>query len=276
MSGTLTLAATPIGNFRDASPRLIEALQTFPFIAAEDTRTLVELLRRLQIEASGTLVSYHEHNEKARVVKIIELLQHDHDVLVVSDAGMPTVSDPGFPLVQAAIEANIPVTVIPGPSAVLTALALSGLPSDSFSFEGFVPRKENQRHSFFTKLAHEQRTMIFFEAPHRIEKTIAMMVKVFGEDRQLVLARELTKKFEEVRRGTCAEIFASLLKKSVKGEIVLVLAGFNGEEISFENALEQVQTLVHDGLRLKDACKQVSSQTGISSKELYNTTVIKR
>jgi 16S rRNA (cytidine1402-2'-O)-methyltransferase len=195
----LILAATPIGNLSDASARLIEHLGTVKFIAAEDTRTLLKLARGLNVTLDAKLYSLHEHNEAERVSQILEIAQTE-DVLVVSDAGMPTVSDPGFVLVRAAIEAGIAVTVIPGPSAVLAALAVSGLPTDRFSFEGFLPRKSGERKKLFQELLSDPRTLIFFESPHRIGQSLKDAMSVFGERRASV-SRELTKKFEQTVRG---------------------------------------------------------------------------
>ncbi|MFT4246267.1 MAG: 16S rRNA (cytidine(1402)-2'-O)-methyltransferase [Micrococcaceae bacterium] len=273
MSGILTLAGTPIGNIKDASPRLQEALATFPVIAAEDTRTLKQLLHRLGINTEARLISYHEHNERNRAAELIEILQNGQDILVVSDAGMPTVSDPGFSVVNAAIEANCLVSVIPGPSAVLSALAVSGLPTNTFTFEGFIPKKTNERKTFLTELKTEKRTMVFFEAPHRITKTVKAMTEVFGNARQLVLAREITKKFEEIIRGTTSAVLESITVKPPKGEIVLVLAGYTPKAASLTDGLTEVQKLVSNGMRLKDACKQIAKETGLSSKQLYDAMV---
>ncbi|MFT4186612.1 MAG: 16S rRNA (cytidine(1402)-2'-O)-methyltransferase [Micrococcaceae bacterium] len=271
--GTLTLAGTPIGNSKDASLRLREALETFPIIAAEDTRTLKQLLHRLGINTEARLISYHEHNERNRSAELIELLQNGQDILVVSDAGMPTVSDPGFSVVNAAIEANCPVSVIPGPSAVLAALAVSGLPTNKFTFEGFIPKKNNERKNFLTELKAEKRTMVFFEAPHRIIKTVKAITEIFGYNRQLVLARELTKRFEEIIRGTTLEVLESITVKPPKGEIVLVLAGHTPKPASIADGLTEVKQLVSTGIRLKDACKQIAKETGLSSKQLYDAMV---
>ena len=201
----LILAATPIGNLSDASARLIEHLGTAKFIAAEDTRTLLKLARGLGVKLDAKLFSLHEHNEAERVNQLLEIAATE-DVLVVSDAGMPTVSDPGFVLVRAAIEAGIEVTVVPGPSAVLAALAVSGLPTDRFSFEGFLPRKSGERKKVFQTLLQEPRTMVFFESPHRIDDSLKDALTVFGPERQASVSRELTKKFEQTVRGTIPEL----------------------------------------------------------------------
>ena len=201
----LILAATPIGNLSDASPRLVEHLVSAKFIAAEDTRSLLKLANALGIKLNARLFSLHEHNESDRIEQILEIAGED-DVLVVSDAGMPTVSDPGFLLVRAAVKAEIAVTIIPGPSAVLSALAVSGLPTDRFTFEGFLPRKSGDRRKAFTALAEEQRTMVFFESPHRIKEALEDASAIFGADRLATVSRELTKKFEHTERASLGEL----------------------------------------------------------------------
>ena len=265
----IVLAATPIGNLQDASARLREALANAELIAAEDTRVTQKLLAGLGIDNRPQLVSLHEHNERARVAELVERAR-SQDVLVLSDAGMPTVSDPGFALVEAAAAAGVTVTALPGPSAVVTALALSGLPTDRFSFEGFVPRKGRDR--WFSQLAHEQRTMIFFESPHRLAETLGVAAEAFGAERRAVVARELTKLYEEVRRGTIAEL-ATWASEGVRGEIVIVVAGAAPLEVSADDALAQVQRLVADGVRLKDAAAEVAALTGASARELYNAAL---
>ena len=201
----LILAATPIGNLSDASPRLVEHLISSKFIAAEDTRSLLKLANALGIKLNARLFSLHEHNENERIEQILEIAGED-DVLVVSDAGMPTVSDPGFLLVRAAVKADVAVTIIPGPSAVLSALAVSGLPTDRFTFEGFLPRKTGDRKKAFEALAREARTMVFFESPHRILESLEDAAAVLGAERQASVSRELTKKFEHTQRGTLPEL----------------------------------------------------------------------
>ena len=270
----IVLAATPIGNLGDASPRLREALETARTVAAEDTRTVTKLLQALGIENRPQLVALHEHNERERAAKLVEQARSE-DIVVVSDAGMPAISDPGFILVDAAVAAGVDVTVIPGPSAVVTALALSGLPTDRFSFEGFVPRKSGERAAWFAELAHESRTMVLFEAPHRIAESLAAASIAFGPNRRAAVCRELTKKFEEVKRGTLSEL-ADWAAAEVRGEIVIVIAGAERSNVSFESALAQVQTLAAAGTRLKDAAAEVAQQTGLSSRELYNAALAAR
>lgn len=267
----LILAATPIGNLSDASPRLVENLQACNFIAAEDTRSVLKLANGLGIKLSARLFSLHEHNESERLAQIVEIAG-EHDVLVVSDAGMPTVSDPGFLLVRACVEAGIDVSIIPGPSAVLSALAVSGLPTDRFTFEGFLPRKSGDRRKAFGALLRETRTMVFFESPHRIEESLADAVAVFGADRQASVSRELTKKFEHTERGSLAEL-ALWAQTQPKGEMVLVVAG--GKEIVVESAtlVDQVMALAAAGTGLKQAVAEIAGANGVSKSELYSLTL---
>lgn len=263
----IILAATPIGNLGDASRRLVEALESAPVIAAEDTRTAQRLLAALGVANRPRLVALHDHNERQRSVELVELAR-DEDVLVLSDAGMPTVSDPGFGLVAAAAEAGVVVTAIPGPTAVVTALALSGLPTDRFTFEGFLPRKPGERRSALTALAHEQRTMVFFESPARVAASLSDMAAAFGAERRAAVCRELTKLHEEIARGTLAEL-VSWAAPGVRGEIAVVVAGAAPREVEFADAVAQVRALIGGGTRLKDASREVAAQTGHPSRELY-------
>lgn len=273
----LILAATPIGNLSDSSARLIEHLGSARFIAAEDTRTLLKLANGLGVKLNAKLFSLHEHNEADRVQQLLEIAQTE-DVLVVSDAGMPTVSDPGFVLVRAAIEAGIAVTVIPGPSAVLAALAVSGLPTDRFSFEGFLPRKSGERKKFFTELLSEPRTMVFFESPHRIKDSISDAVSVFGPDRRATVSRELTKKFEETVRGSLAELL-TWAEVEPRGELVLVIAGISQEEkpeVTSADLLEAVEFARNAGLSLKQSVAKVALANGVSKSDLYQQVLDSR
>lgn len=273
----LILAATPIGNLSDASARLIEHLGTAKFIAAEDTRTLLKLARGLGVKLDAKLFSLHEHNEAERVSQLLEIAATE-DVLVVSDAGMPTVSDPGFVLVRAAIEAGIDVTIIPGPSAVLSALAVSGLPTDRFSFEGFLPRKSGERKKLFQSLLLETRTMVFFESPHRIDDSLKDALSVFGETRQASVSRELTKKFEQTIRGTLHELL-EWSANPTKGELVLVIAG-NTEAIttsaSSEDLLAEVEQSRSEGLSLKQSVAKVADKHSLSKSDLYQQVLDSR
>lgn len=268
----IILAATPIGNLGDASARLIEALTNAEIIAAEDTRTTQHLLRALGIDNRPRLVALHEHNESARSAELVELAR-DHDVLVLSDAGMPGISDPGYPLVAAAAAAGVTVTAIPGPSAVITALAVSGMPTDRFAFEGFLPRKG--RRARLDELARETRTLIFFESPHRLAESLGDLAAAFGADRRAAVCRELTKLHEEVVRGTAAEL-AEHFAEGARGEIVLVVTGAGGVVADPAEAVARVRELVSRGVRLKDAAAEVAAETGLSKRELYDGALADR
>lgn len=270
----IILGATPIGNLGDASPRLREALEQTEVIAAEDTRTAIHLLRALGIESRPRLIAMHDHNERERAAEIVELAR-ETDVLVLSDAGMPTVSDPGFHLVDAAAAAGVQVTAIPGPSAVVTALAVSGLATDRFTFEGFLPRKPGDRRSALRGLAAEPRTMVFFESPNRLASSLADVAAVLGADRRVAVCRELTKMFEEVKRGTATEL-AEWAAAGVKGEICIVIAGAEAVAADPETAVEQVLALVADGARLKEASSEVAEATGLSKRDLYQAALAAR
>lgn len=267
----IILAATPIGNLGDASARLIELLGSAPVVAAEDTRVTQRLLAGLGVENRPRLIALHDHNERDRAAELVELAR-DQDVLVLSDAGMPTVSDPGFHLVEAAAAAGVGVTALPGPSAVLTALAVSGLPTDRFTFEGFLPRKTGERTSALRALSAEPRTMVFFESPNRLAASLTDMAAVFGPDRRAVVCRELTKLFEEVRRGTVAEL-AGWAEGGVRGEIAVVVAGAPARAADPEAALAQVLALVASGTRLKEAAAEVADATGLGKRDLYQAAL---
>jgi 16S rRNA (cytidine1402-2'-O)-methyltransferase len=223
-SGVLVLAGTPIGDVRDASARLVEELGRADVVAAEDTRRLRRLAHELGVTVTGRVVSYYDAVEQARLPGLLESLRAGARVLLVSDAGMPGVSDPGYRLVAACADAGISVTAVPGPSAVLTALVLSGLPVDRFAFEGFLPRKPGERMRVLSSLATDERTLVFFEAPHRLAATLDAMVEAFGEHRPAAVCRELTKTYEQVRRGTLADL-AVWAGDEVRGEITLVVQG---------------------------------------------------
>jgi 16S rRNA (cytidine1402-2'-O)-methyltransferase len=273
--GLLVLAATPIGDPRDAAPRLAEELRGADVVAAEDTRRLRRLCDTLGVSPGGAVVSYHEHNEAARTPDLLERLRAGARVLVVTDAGMPSVSDPGYRLVSAAVAADVPVTCVPGPSAVLMALAVSGLPVDRFCFEGFLPRKSGERSRALAALAAEPRTMIFFEAPHRLEQTLTAMADAFGADRAAAVCRELTKTYEEVRRGPLPEL-AAWAAEGVRGEITVVVGGAPAKVGDPGDALAGIQQRVAAGERLKDVTKDVAARTGLSAKELYDAAVAAR
>ena len=262
----LILAGTPIGNIGDASARLLLTLQQAKVIAAEDTRSLLKLANHLDIKLTAELISLNEQNELQKLDRLVEIAGTENLVLV-SDAGMPTISDPGFALVRACSEQGVEIQVVPGPSSVIAALAVSGLSTDRFSFEGFIPRKSGERKKSFQKLVSETRTMIFFESPHRITESLVDAASVFGGDRKASLSRELTKKFEETLRGTLAEL--ADLAKDLKGEMVLVVAGADEAQIAPEELIEKVLELLAEGSSLKDAARAVASKYGASTSELY-------
>lgn len=263
----ILLAATPIGNLGDASLRLRETFEAATVIAAEDTRHTAQLLRLLGIENRPELLALHDHNEHEKAAALVERAQAE-DVVLVSDAGMPTVSDPGFRVVQLAAERGVAVSAIPGPSAVITALAVAGLPTDRFAFEGFLPRKSGERSRALAALAAERRTLVFFEAPTRLAASLADLATEFGADRPAAVCRELTKLHEEVRRGTLAEL-ADWAAEGVRGEIVVVVGGAPEVAVSADTALAEVQQRVAEGERLKDATRSVAEATGLSARELY-------
>ncbi|RRD36626.1 16S rRNA (cytidine(1402)-2'-O)-methyltransferase [Leucobacter sp. OH2974_COT-288] len=265
----LILAATPIGNLADASPRLRQTLAMATVIAAEDTRKTKQLLQLLEITTAAKLIAVHDHNEKDKAEQLAQLAATS-DVVLVSDAGMPTVSDPGYRVVAAAVLAEVPITVIPGPSAPVTALALSGMATDRFAFEGFLPRKTNDLTRTLSALKDDPRTLIFFEAPQRITVTLEQLAKIFGPERPVAICRELTKRYEEVLRGTAAELARELQQRQLKGEIVLVVAGATPQVMTAELAYQQVAERVAAGERLKDACRAVAASTGASARELYD------
>lgn len=274
--GRIVLAATPIGNLGDASPRLIELMTTADLVAAEDTRRLLHLANALGVRVAGKMVSYHEHNEVARIVELLEHVRAGETLLVVSDAGMPAVSDPGFRLVEAAVAEGLTVTAVPGPSAVLTALALSGLPTDRFTFEGFLPRKAGERAARLAELGKEQRTMVFFEAPHRLEPMLRALAEAFGPERPAAVARELTKMHEEVLRGPLRQLLV-WSEGEVRGEIAVVVGGAPaGEPARAVDHVARVQALVDGGMRLKDAVGAVAESERVSKRELYAAVLASR
>ena len=271
MSGVLVLAASPIGRAGDAPPRLAAELEGADVIAAEDTRRFRRLCSDLDISPQGQVVSYFEGNESGRTPQLLQRLQEGARVVLISDAGMPSVSDPGYRLVVAAVEADVPVTAVPGPSAVLTALAVSGLPVDRFCFEGFPPRKAGERSRRLAALAAEERTMVFFESPHRTAATLEAMASAFGADRPAAVCRELTKTHEEVRRGPLAEL-ASWAADGVRGEVTLVVAGADptAVESSPDDLRAQVAAREAEGLSRKDAIAETARAAGVRKREVYD------
>ena len=273
--GVLVLAATPIGDPRDAAPRLATELAGADVVAAEDTRRLRRLLDELGVTPTGRILSYHEHNERARTPELLEQLRGGARIVLVTDAGMPSVSDPGYRLSNACVEAGVRVTCVPGPSAVLMALAVSGLPTDRFCFEGFLPRKAGERARRLAGLATEQRTMVFFEAPHRLAEMLTAMADAFGSDRVAAVCRELTKTYEEVRRDGVATL-AEWAAEGVRGEITVVVSGAPAVTASVEDVLPAIQERVAAGERLKSVCAEIAEQTGLSKKALYDAAVVAR
>lgn len=275
-AGMLVLAATPIGDPRDAPPRLAGELAQADVVAAEDTRRLRRLVADLGVTPSGRVLSYHEHNEAARTAELVERLRAGERVVLVSDAGMPSVSDPGYRLVAAAASAGIPVTCVPGASAVLVALAVSGLPTDRFCFEGFLPRRPGERRRALGRLADEPRTMVFFEAARRVPQTLADLAAAFGRQRPAAVCRELTKVHEQVRRGTLGEL-SEWAAAGVLGEVTLVVAGGpRAPRAELAQVVAQVRHRVEGGERLKDVCTELAAATGLSGRELYAAAVAVR
>jgi 16S rRNA (cytidine1402-2'-O)-methyltransferase len=274
-TGRLVLAATPLGEIGDASARLVEALATADVIAAEDTRRTRSLASALNVTPTGRIVSFYEDVETSRLPKLIEALHAGETILLVTDAGMPSVSDPGFSLVSACVEEDIPVTCLPGPSAVTTALALSGLPCDRFCFEGFAPRKPGDRAKWLRELAVEPRTVVFFESPHRIASTLSDAAGVLGGERRAAVCRELTKTYEEIKRGTLAEL-AEWAEDGVRGEITVVLSGAPPRAVSVADLVSEVTERVAAGERLKLVAAEVAEATGVSKKELYDAVLTSR
>lgn len=271
---TLCLVPTPIGNLSDISPRARQALADADFIAAEDTRVALRLLNHLELKKP--LVSYYEHNKEGSGPKIVARILTGQRCALVSDAGSPAISDPGEDLVRLCAEAGIPVTAIPGPCAAITALSISGLPTGRFCFEGFLSTNKKSRQAHLDSLRSETRTMIFYEAPHKLTATLANLSAVFGAERRISLCRELTKLHEEVLRTTLGEAAAYYAEHAPRGEFVLIVEGaapLAPEAVSEADALEAVRALIGQGLSRKDAVRRVSEQTGIPKNELYNAAV---
>ncbi len=277
-AGVLVLAATPIGSLADAPPRLRTELAGADVVAAEDTRRLSRLLAGLGVASRARVVSYFEGNEARRTPELLEALLAGDRVVLVTDAGMPSVSDPGYRLVSAAVQAGVRVTVVPGPSAALSALAVSGLPVDRFCFEGFLPRKSGERARRLAEVAAEQRTLIFFEAPHRLGATLGAMADAFGADRPAAVCRELTKTYEEVRRGPLAEL-AEWAREGVRGEVTLVVGGAapaGPEEVDGAELARRVSDRVEAGATRRDAIAAVAEDAGIPRRVVYAAAVARR
>ncbi|WP_156686544.1 16S rRNA (cytidine(1402)-2'-O)-methyltransferase [Mycobacterium sp. Marseille-P9652] len=274
-SGRLLLAATPLGQPADASPRLVDALTRADVVAAEDTRRIRTLARALEVRITGRVVSLFDRVESARVDPLIEAIHAGATVLVVSDAGMPLISDPGYRLVAACVDAGLPVQCLPGPSAVTTALAVSGLPSERFCFEGFAPRKKSARRTWLAALADEPRTCVFFESPRRLPACLRDAAEQLGGSRRAAVCRELTKVHEEVVRGSLDEL-AAWAADGVLGEVTVVLAGAT-PRADVPSLVAKVQHLVDAGARVKDACGEVAAANpGVRTRELYEAVLQSR
>ncbi len=273
--GQLILAATPLGNILDASERLKQTLQEADLIAAEDTRRAKRLFADLNLEVKAPVISLFEENEIEKIPEIIEKLKNGAKVVVISDAGTPAISDPGYRLVTKVIEENISITVIPGPSAVLSALILSGLPTDRFSFEGFIARKGKERVEILNNLNTQSRTMVLFESPRRTLQTLKDIQEIVGDNRKGAVVREISKTYEEVIRGSISDLVSWAQAKEVLGEITLVIAGVEntGKKEVDDEAVRQVKQLVDGGSSFKDAVQEVSTQQGLSRRELYEASL---
>ncbi|MBO0852703.1 MAG: 16S rRNA (cytidine(1402)-2'-O)-methyltransferase [Nocardia sp.] len=273
--GRLVLAATPMGDIGDASQRLRSALATAEVVAAEDTRRTRALAKALDIEITGRVLSFYDHVESARIPVLLSEIEAGRTVLLVTDAGMPSVSDPGYRMVTACIERELPITCLPGPSAVTTALALSGLPVERFCFDGFAPRKPGHRRQWLSTLIDQPRTVVFFESPHRLAATLADAAEVLGS-RRAAVCRELTKTYEEVVRGTLGEL-AEWAAAGVRGEITVVVEGAQPISADPADLVAAVEDLVADGMRLKDACARVTTGiAGVTRRELYDAVLAAR
>ncbi len=274
-TGRLVLAATPMGNRDDASPRVRDALGSADVVAAEDTRRAKALANALGVTISGRVVSYYDQVEAARTPALVAEIVRGATVLLITDAGMPSVSDPGYRLVVACADAGLAVTCLPGPSAVTTALALSALPVERFCFDGFAPRKTGQRRAWLGELVEQPRTVVFFESPHRLSGTLTDAVSVLGPTRRAAVCRELTKTYEEVRRGTLEEL-ALWAADGVRGEITVVIAGAVPIEQDLDTLVARVEALVGSGAGLKDACAQVADGVTTGKRELYQAVLDRR
>jgi 16S rRNA (cytidine1402-2'-O)-methyltransferase len=267
--GTLYVVGTPIGNLEDITFRAVRILQTVDLIAAEDTRHTGKLLQHFQVKTPQ--ISYHEHNRNSRIPEILEHLGNSKAIALVSDAGMPGISDPGYELIKACIEVGITVVPIPGASAAITALSAAGLPTDRFAFEGFLPPKAQQRREHLENLQTESRTLIFYESPHRLPETLQDLAEAFGSDRQIVLARELTKLYEEFWRGTIADAIAHYQQREPQGEYTLVVAGTPATQVLLTEAelKTELQQLISQGISRSQASRQLAKFTSLSRREVY-------
>jgi len=266
---TLYVVGTPIGNLEDMTFRAVRILQTVDIIAAEDTRHTGKLLQHFEIKTPQ--ISYHEHNRTSRIPELLQYLTNDKAIALVSDAGMPGISDPGYELIEACIEAGISVVPIPGASAAITALSAAGLPTDRFVFEGFLPAKSQQRREHLESLQTESRTLIFYESPHRLQDTLQDLAEILGSDRQIVLARELTKLYEEFWRGTIAEAIAHYSQREPQGEYTLVVAGIppSQPQLTQEELKAELKQLISQGISRSQASRQLAKETSLPRRQLY-------
>ncbi len=271
--GKLFVVATPIGNLADITLRALRVLGEVDVVAAEDTRTTRKLLSHHGI--GTTLVSYHDHNEAVRTPELLDRIKRGESVALVSEAGTPSISDPGYRLIRAAIAADVAVEPVPGPSALLAAVVVSGLPSDAFVFEGFLPRRAGERKRRLEELASERRTLVFFEAPHRLDKTLADMLEVLG-DREVALCRELTKLHEEVRRGRLTELVTALQRRPVKGELVLVVEGAPEAVGDLDAAAVEALDRIGSGESVREATRAVAAHRGVPRRALYDRVLQER
>lgn len=272
-AGRLYVVATPIGNLADITLRALRVLGEVDVVAAEDTRTTRKLLANHGIKTP--LVSYHEHNENVRTPELLLRMENGESVALVSEAGTPSISDPGYRLVREAIGAGITVEPLPGASAILAAVVVSGLPSDAFVFEGFLPRRSGERRRRLAELSSERRTLVVFEAPHRLDRCLSDMAEILG-DREIALCRELTKLHEEVRRGSLIDLAATVQKTPVKGEIVLVVGGAPQEEADLEAAIREVLERNGSGESVREATRAVAEARGVSRRALYDRVLQSR
>lgn len=271
----LILACGPLGNVGDATARVVSALESAPYIAAEDSRKLARLTSDLGIRYTGKVISYFEGNESERIDQLTAILLSGEDLLVITDAGAPGISDPGYRLIRVAVEHEIPIQVLPGPSAVTTALLLSGLATDRFCFEGFAPRTSGTRQSWYEKLLLEERTIIFFEAPHRLQESLSDALAIFGPARKAAICREMTKTYEETVRGTLEELLAWSVDREILGEITLVLAGFDPSTSSYsaEDLVAMVQAREGGGESRKDAIAAVAKELDLPKRLVFDAMV---
>jgi 16S rRNA (cytidine1402-2'-O)-methyltransferase len=272
----LILAAVPLGNIGDASDRLKRAITEADVVAAEDSRRFLRLCKDLEIECHATILSFFEGNESSRLDEISAALASGKHVLLVTDAGMPSVSDPGYRAVRMAIDHGFKVSVIPGPSAVLAALALSGLPTDSFAFDGFPPRTGGARDQWFEDRAHEQRTLVIFEAPHRVPETLDSIVRTLGKSRQVAVCREITKTYEEVQRGSAEEILQWSQSKEMLGEFTIVIAGYepSSDQKSDVEIAEIVRRYESSGITRKEAIAMTAKELHIPKRKVFDIMVL--